>query len=169
MAASGGAIGLLLGGVLTDLASWPWALFINVPIGLGVIAVVPRVLSESVGSGNKLDVPGAVTATGGMLAMVYGLTNAATHAWTDTATIVSLAVSAVLLVAFVLIERRTAAPLLPFVPPSPLVPSVPPLPSVPAAPAAPEVPASILASSSSSNVLQAALHAHPARARVMSR
>jgi EmrB/QacA subfamily drug resistance transporter len=113
MAASGGALGLLLGGVLTDVASWRWALFINVPIGAAVIAVAPRVLGESTGSGNRLDVPGAVTATGGMLALVYGLTNAATHAWTEPATVVSLVASAVLLAAFVVVERRTAAPLLP--------------------------------------------------------
>lgn len=114
MAASGGALGLLLGGILTDVASWRWALFINVPIGAAVIALAPRVLGESTGSGNRLDVPGAITATGGMLALVYGLTNAATHAWTEPVTIASLVGAAVLLVAFVLVERRTAAPLLPW-------------------------------------------------------
>lgn len=114
MAASGAAVGLLLGGILTDLASWPWALFINAPIALFVVILAPRVLGDSKGSGNKLDIPGAVTVTGGMLSLVYGLTNAATHAWTDTATIAALAASAVLLVAFVLIESRHPAPLLPF-------------------------------------------------------
>jgi EmrB/QacA subfamily drug resistance transporter len=114
MAASGAAVGLLLGGILTDLASWPWALFINVPIALFVVLVAPRVLGDSKGSGTKLDVPGALTVTAGMLSLVYGLTNAATNAWSDTETIVALAAAAVLIVAFVIIESRTAAPLLPF-------------------------------------------------------
>ena len=58
MAASGGALGLLLGGTLTDLASWRWALFINVPIGASCSSSAPRVLDESQGSGTKLDLPG---------------------------------------------------------------------------------------------------------------
>jgi EmrB/QacA subfamily drug resistance transporter len=113
MAASGGALGLLLGGVLTDLASWRWSLFINVPIGLAVILLAPRVLGESTGSGKRLDLPGAITITAGMIALVYGLTNAATHAWGDTATIVSLVAAGVLVLASVVIELRTAEPLLP--------------------------------------------------------
>lgn len=114
MAASGAAVGLLLGGILTDLASWPWALYINVPIAIMVVIVAPRVLGDSKGSGSKLDVPGAVTVTGGMVSLVYGLTNAATHSWGDTETIVAFVAAAVLLVSFVIIELRTAAPLLPF-------------------------------------------------------
>ncbi|MCW2920907.1 MAG: transporter [Thermoleophilia bacterium] len=114
MAASGGAVGLLLGGILTDVASWRWALFINVPIGLFVVLLAPRVLGDSRGSGNRLDVPGAVTITAGMMALVYGLTNAATKSWSDDATIISLAAAAVLVVAFVLVELRSSAPLLPF-------------------------------------------------------
>jgi EmrB/QacA subfamily drug resistance transporter len=114
MAASGGALGLILGGVLTDLAGWEWSLFINVPIGAFVLLLAPRVLGESTGSGNKLDLPGALTITAGMMSFVYGLTNAATHSWGDTPTIVALAAAAVLVIAFVIIERRTAAPLLPF-------------------------------------------------------
>jgi EmrB/QacA subfamily drug resistance transporter len=114
MAASGGAVGLLLGGILTDVASWRWALFINVPIGLFVVVLAPRVLGDSRGSGNRLDVPGAVTITAGMMSLVYGLTNAATKSWSDTNTIIALAAAAVLVIAFVLVELRAPAPLLPF-------------------------------------------------------
>ncbi|MCW2962386.1 MAG: transporter [Thermoleophilia bacterium] len=113
MAASGGALGLLLGGILTDLASWHWTLFINAPIGLLVLWLAPRVLDESQGSGSKLDVPGALTATGGMASLVYGLSNAATHGWDATSTILSLGAAVTLLIAFVLIERRHSAPLMP--------------------------------------------------------
>jgi len=113
MAASGGALGLLLGGILTDVASWRWALFINVPIGLFVVLLAPRVLDESQGSGSKLDLPGAITATAGMSSLVYGLSNAGTSSWGDTVTIGALAAAVVFLVTFVLIERRHAAPLMP--------------------------------------------------------
>ena len=114
MAASGGALGLLLGGILTDLASWRWSLFINVPIGAFVLWFAPRVLGESTGSGNHLDVPGATTITVGMISLVYGLTHAATYAWSDTQTIVALSLAAVLTIAFAIIESRHKAPLLPF-------------------------------------------------------
>jgi EmrB/QacA subfamily drug resistance transporter len=113
MAASGAAVGLMLGGILTDVASWRWALFINVPIGAAVVFLAPRILGDSKGSGDKLDVPGAVTVTAGMTSLVYGLTNAATHSWDHVGTIVALAASAVLLASFVFVERRATAPLLP--------------------------------------------------------
>jgi EmrB/QacA subfamily drug resistance transporter len=114
MAASGGALGLLLGGVLTDYASWRWALFINAPIGLLVLVLAPRVLDESQGSGTKLDLPGALTVTAGMSTLVYGLTKAADDGWDSTETIVTLAIAAALLVAFVLVEHVSAHPLMPF-------------------------------------------------------
>ena len=113
MAASGGALGLLVGGILTDTASWRWALFINVPIGLAVLILAPRALNESQGSGTKLDLPGAVTVTAGMSALVYGLSNAATEGWADSITIASLVAAIVLLVVFVIIELRSDAPLMP--------------------------------------------------------
>jgi MFS family permease len=113
MAASGGALGLLLGGILTDVASWHWTLFINAPIGLAVLLIAPRVLGESKGSGAKLDVPGAITATLGMASLVYGFTNAATHSWGNPGTLVALGAALVLLTSFVLIELRTKAPLMP--------------------------------------------------------
>jgi EmrB/QacA subfamily drug resistance transporter len=113
MAASGGALGLLLGGVLTDYASWRWALFINAPIGAIVLFMAPRVLNESQGSGTKLDLPGAVSVTAGMSTLVYGLTKAADDGWGST-TVVTLAVAAALLVAFVIIEHFSEHPLMPF-------------------------------------------------------
>ncbi len=114
MAASGGALGLLLGGTLTDLASWRWALIINVPIGAIVLILAPRVLNESQGSGTKLDLPGAISVTAGMSILVYGLTKAASDGWGSTTTIVTLAIAAALLVAFVFIEHVSSHPLMPF-------------------------------------------------------
>ena len=113
MAASGGAFGLLVGGILTDVASWRWALFINVPIGLAVLLLAPRALDESQGSGTKLDLPGALTVTAGMSSLVYGLSNAATDGWTAPITIASLVAAVALLVLFILIELRSEAPLMP--------------------------------------------------------
>jgi EmrB/QacA subfamily drug resistance transporter len=114
MAASGGALGLLLGGTLTDLASWRWALIINVPIGAIVLILAPRVLNESQGSGTKLDLPGAISVTAGMSILVYGLTKAASDGWDSTTTIVTLAIAAALMVAFVFIEHVSSHPLMPF-------------------------------------------------------
>jgi EmrB/QacA subfamily drug resistance transporter len=114
MAASGGALGLLIGGALTDYASWRWALFINVPIGAIVLFMAPRVLNESQGSGTKLDLPGAVTVTAGMSTLVYGLTKAADDGWGSTTTVVTLAIAVALLVAFVVIEHFSEHPLMPF-------------------------------------------------------
>ncbi|MCX6469495.1 MAG: MFS transporter [Corynebacteriales bacterium] len=114
MAASGGALGLLLGGVLTDYASWRWALFINAPIGILVLVLAPRVLAESQGSGSKLDLPGAISVTAGMSILVYGMTKAADDGWGSTTTIVTLVIAAALLATFVLVEHRTSHPLMPF-------------------------------------------------------
>src|SRR6185503_8829558 len=114
MGASGGALGLLLGGVLTDYASWRWALSINAPIGAIVLILAPRVLNESQGSGTKLDLPGAISVTAGMSTLVYGLTKAASDGWGSTTTLVTLGIAAALLVAFVLIEHNSTHPLMPF-------------------------------------------------------
>ena len=111
--AVGGAVGLLLGGILTDLVSWRWIFFVNVPIAAAVLFLAPRALNESDTTTGRLDVPGAVTATAGMVALVYGLAAASTHGWTSPATIGPLAVAVVLLVAFGILESRTAGPLMP--------------------------------------------------------
>jgi len=118
MAGAGGATGLLLGGVLTTYASWRWVLFVNVPIGIVVAAAAPRVLAESPRRPGKVDVPGAVTGTTGVALLVYGLSKAATGPdgvshWGDAQVLASLAAAVALLVAFVLIERRSSRPLLP--------------------------------------------------------
>ena len=118
MAGLGSAMGLLLGGVLTTYASWRWVFFVNVPIGIVVAAAAPRVLAESPRRPGRIDVAGAVTGTGGITLLVYGLSKAATGPdgvshWGDAQVLVSLAASVVLLVSFVLIERRSSHPLLP--------------------------------------------------------
>ncbi len=113
MAGAGGAVGLLLGGLLVDLVSWRWIFFVNVPIAAVILFLAPRALNESTTTSGKLDVPGAVSATGGMLALVYGLSNVAAHSWTATSTLIPLILAAVLLIAFVLIETRTVEALMP--------------------------------------------------------
>jgi EmrB/QacA subfamily drug resistance transporter len=118
MAGAGSAAGLLLGGILTTYLSWRWVLFVNVPIGILVAAAAPRVLAESPRRPGQIDVAGAVTGTSGVALLVYGLSKAATGPdgvshWGDAQVLVSLAASVVLLVSFVLIERRSSRPLLP--------------------------------------------------------
>jgi len=118
MAGAGSAVGLLLGGILTTYVSWRWVLFVNVPIGIVVAAAAPRVLAESPRRPGRIDVAGAVTGTGGVALLVYGLSKAATGPdgvshWGDAQVLVSLAASVVLLISFVLIERRSSRPLLP--------------------------------------------------------
>jgi EmrB/QacA subfamily drug resistance transporter len=118
MAGGGGAVGLLLGGLLTTYASWRWVFFVNVPIGLLVAAAAPRVLTEPPPRPGRIDVAGAITGTAGIALLVYGLSKAATGQdavshWGDPMVVGSLAVSIALLVSFVLIERRSTHPLLP--------------------------------------------------------
>jgi EmrB/QacA subfamily drug resistance transporter len=118
MAGGGSAVGLLLGGVLTTYASWRWVLFVNVPIGILVAAAARRVLAESPRRPGRIDVAGAITGTGGVALLVYGLSKTATGPdgvshWGDAQVLTSLAASVVLLVSFVLIERRSSRPLLP--------------------------------------------------------
>ena len=118
MAGAGSAVGLLLGGIVTTYASWRWVLFVNVPIGILVAAAAPRVLTESPRRPGQIDVAGAVTGTGGIALLVYGLSKAATGPdgvshWGDDQVLASLAAAVVLLVSFVLIEMRSSRPLLP--------------------------------------------------------
>lgn len=113
MSGGGGAVGLLLGGILTEWASWRWIFFVNVPIVAMILILAPRALNESSTVTGHLDVSGAVTATAGMMSLVYGLSNTAIHGWTSPMTLGPIAVAAVLLLAFVLIEARTAKPLMP--------------------------------------------------------
>ena len=118
MAGGGGAVGLLLGGLLTSYVSWRWVLFVNVPIGIVVAAAAPRVLAESPRRLGPIDVAGAVTGTIGLALLVYGLSKAATSPdgvshWGDGPVLASLGAGAVLIVSFVLIELRGGHPLLP--------------------------------------------------------
>jgi EmrB/QacA subfamily drug resistance transporter len=113
MAGAGGAVGLLLGGVFTEYTSWRWIFFVNVPIAAVILVLAPGSLSKSATTAGRLDVPGALTVTGGMLALVYGLSKAATHSWGSATVVVPLVIAAGLLVGFVLIEMRTTAPLMP--------------------------------------------------------
>jgi EmrB/QacA subfamily drug resistance transporter len=115
VAGAGGATGVLAGGVLTDLLSWRWILFINVPIGLVVIVLGRIALTESRGEGERptLDWAGALSVTGGLLALVYGVVSTDSHAWGSGVVLASLATGLALLGLFVLIESRHAHPLVP--------------------------------------------------------
>jgi EmrB/QacA subfamily drug resistance transporter len=111
----GGAAGVLMGGILTDLVGWEWIFFINVPIAMGVVALSPRLLLESraAGLGRRFDIAGAATVTGGLVLLVYGLVGTNQHGWTSARTLGLFASAAALIAAFVVIESRTRQPLLP--------------------------------------------------------
>jgi EmrB/QacA subfamily drug resistance transporter len=110
-AASGAAIGVLAGGVLTDLLDWRWVLFVNVPIGIVLLAGAWLALTESrlEGAHPSLDLPGALTITAGLSILVYGIVSTDTHSWGSAETLTTLIAGGVLLLAFVWIESRLAA------------------------------------------------------------
>src|SRR4051794_39629267 len=112
---SGGAAGVLLGGALTSALSWSWIFFINVPAGVIVLALTPFLLSESRADlkHRYFDFAGSATITSGLMLLVYALTRATQHGWLTVETIGLLAASAALVVAFVVVELRSKAPLLP--------------------------------------------------------
>jgi EmrB/QacA subfamily drug resistance transporter len=115
VAGSGGAAGVLLGGMLTEWAGWEWVLFVNVPIGLVAAFLAPRLLPESRNEGHRhFDVAGAVTVTAGLSLLVYSLVNANQAGWGSLTTLGLLAIAIVLITGFVFIERSTRAPLVPF-------------------------------------------------------
>lgn len=125
MSGAGAAVGLLLGGWLTGLtpdvlgvsvAGWRLTFLINVPIGLAAAFAAPRVLAESESHPGELDVPGALSGTAGLVAIVFGLSRAGqpSHGWDDAWTLTALVGGVLLLAVFVLVERRVAHPLLPF-------------------------------------------------------
>jgi EmrB/QacA subfamily drug resistance transporter len=116
VAGAGGAVGVLLGGVLTTGLSWRWVLFVNVPIGLACALLAPRVIREGRNRTRTqaFDLPGALAATAGLALLVYALVDAVNAGWDSTATLGRLAVAAGLLATFLVIEARQRAPLMPF-------------------------------------------------------
>lgn len=115
VSAGGAAVGVLLGGVLTQYLDWRWNFFVNVPVGIFVVFAALRLLPHHIGEENKkikLDLPGAVTATAGLMALVYGLSKAPADGWGSHTVISFLVASGVLMAAFIVNEKRTAQPLL---------------------------------------------------------
>lgn len=111
---AGFTAGAVLGGVLTDLLSWRWAFFVNVPVAAAVLLAVPALVAESRPRVRpRLDTPGALTVTGGLLALVHGFTSAGRRGWGDPVSLGALGLGAVLLAAFLALERRAPTPLVP--------------------------------------------------------
>ena len=116
VAGLGGTTGVVISGLLTDLASWRWIFYINLPIALLALVLVPRLVSESRmvrSPGQRIDLPGAVTATGGLVAVVYGLLQASRHPWGSPQVLVPLLAGVALLAGMVAIESRSSTPLIP--------------------------------------------------------
>jgi EmrB/QacA subfamily drug resistance transporter len=115
IAGSGAAIGVLLGGVLTQYAGWDWIFFVNVPIGLAALVVVPRYVRESRATelARHFDAAGAISVTAGLMLFVYALTRAPSVGWRSTEVILSLLGWAVLSASFIVIELRSHSPLVP--------------------------------------------------------
>src|SRR5262249_45016587 len=112
---SGGAAGVLLGGMLTQWAGWEWVLFVNVPIGLAAALIATRLLPESRNEGARhFDIAGAFTVTLGLSLLVYALVDANSAGWLSAQTLGLSALALGLIAAFVAIERNTRAPLVPF-------------------------------------------------------
>ncbi len=113
VSSGGGSVGLVLGGMLTDWASWRWGLFVNVPIGIGLVFAARRVLTETEPETGRFDVAGALTSTLGITSLVYGFIRVADAGWTSAEVLVAFAAGVILLVSFVLIERRVSHPIVP--------------------------------------------------------
>jgi EmrB/QacA subfamily drug resistance transporter len=115
IAGSGAAIGVLLGGILTQYAGWDWIFFVNVPIGFVALGLVPLFVRESRATGlaRHFDAAGAISVTAGLMLFVYALTRAPTVGWGSTEVILSLVASAILSTVFIVIEQRSESPLVP--------------------------------------------------------
>ena len=114
LSAGGAAIGLILGGLLTQYASWHWTLLVNVPIAIAAFMLAIPNVKESKASGDtRYDIPGAVTSTLGLVSLVYGITQAGELGWSDQTTLMWFGAAIALLAAFFVIESRTSHPLLP--------------------------------------------------------
>jgi EmrB/QacA subfamily drug resistance transporter len=116
VAGAGGAAGVLLGGVLTDTLGWQWVFFVNTPVTLAAAAIAPALIGESRADAARrhFDAIGAITVTAGLSVLVYALVQTTDHGWGSTRTLVLLGLAAALLVSFVVWERRSPAPLVPF-------------------------------------------------------
>ncbi len=112
-ASLGSIIGLTMGGVLTGLLSWRWVFFVNVPVGIALVVLVPIVLKETERREGRFDLPGAVSSTVGMTSLVFGLIRAASSGWGNPLALAAFALAVVLLGFFIRHEQRTAEPLLP--------------------------------------------------------
>ncbi|GAA4627982.1 MFS transporter [Actinoallomurus vinaceus] len=110
---AGASIGLVLGGMLTDWASWRWVLFINVPVGAVVLLLAPRLLHETERHRGRLDIAGAVAVVTGMVALVYGFIRAADAGWSDGGTLAAFVAGVLLLAAFLVVETRVERPVVP--------------------------------------------------------
>ena len=113
VSSAGGAVGLLLGGVLTEFVSWRWCMFVNLPIAVVALVGAFLITAESTRVAGRLDLPGTLSAVFGLVAIVFGLANAEHAGWLDVLTIAPMVAGVLLLVAFTLIERRASNPLLP--------------------------------------------------------
>jgi MFS family permease len=114
VAGGGSAVGLLLGGILTEWLGWRWCLYVNLLIAVPTAIAGLRLLENVAQPARpRLDLAGTVLATGGLFALVYGFSNTESHSWGDPVTIVALALAVVLLIAFAFVESRVAHPLLP--------------------------------------------------------
>ncbi|MEV0976813.1 MFS transporter [Streptomyces sp. NPDC049915] len=115
IAGGGGAVGLILGGFLTEYLDWRWTFFVNIPFAIVAALGAYFVIREPEGGRNRspLDIPGVVLSTLGLVALVYGFTRAESDGWSDTVTVAMFVISAVSLIAFVLVESKVKAPLLP--------------------------------------------------------
>lgn len=109
----GSSLGLVLGGMITQWASWRWVLFVNVPIGIAVAVLTPLFVTETPRQPGRFDLPGAVTSTAGVAALVYAFIRAASNGWGDGLGIAAFAAGAVLLTAFVWGETRAPQPITP--------------------------------------------------------
>ena len=109
----GSSLGLVLGGVITEWLSWRWVLFINVPIGIAVVAVAPLFVAETPHQTGRFDLAGAVTSTAGVASLVYGFVRAAANGWGDHLTLAAFGAAAVLLAGFLAIESRVRQPITP--------------------------------------------------------
>lgn len=115
IAGGGAAIGLMLGGLLTEFFDWRWVLYVNIPIAIVAVLGAIYVIHEPSGARNRspLDLPGALLGTSGVVALVYGFSRAESHGWSDGVTVGMFVATGVLLIAFAVVERLVKAPLLP--------------------------------------------------------